>query len=69
MQPGDLRLLKTSKLVDFELYNLREDVGEKRDRASSEPQRLEAMKQALIRIYTQVQAEGPEWDIQEPGKK
>jgi arylsulfatase A len=69
VQPGDMALIKTSKLVDFELYNLREDIGEKRNLASAEPDKLESLKKSLLRLYAEVQAEGPEWDIPVPGKK
>jgi arylsulfatase A len=69
LQPGDLKLIKTAKLVDFELYNLREDVGEKNDLAAREPERLEALKRALVRLYAEVQSEGPEWEVTAPGKK
>jgi arylsulfatase A len=67
--PGDPKLIKTSRLVDFELYNLREDPGEKQDLASREPKRLEALKQAITRLYGEVQTEGPEWEISAPAKK
>lgn len=69
VQPGDLKFIKTSRLVEFELYNLRDDIGEKTDLASREPKRLEALKESLIRLYGEVRSEGPEWDVPAPPKK
>ena len=63
VNPESQAMVKTAKLVKFELYNLREDIGETRDLSSSEPQRLERMKQQLQRIYQQVQEEAPAWDL------
>lgn len=40
----------------YELYNLRTDPGEKHDLASSEPERLEALKQTIERWRTRVDA-------------
>ena len=53
--------IKTARLQRFELYNLRDDVGETTDLASREPKRLEAMVAKLQKMYAQVQEETPRW--------
>ena len=57
----DQKTLKTAKLGQFELYNLREDSGETRDLATSETARLKKMVQRLQKIYAGVQEECPVW--------
>jgi arylsulfatase A len=59
--PEAVRAIKSAKLIDFELYNLREDIGEKRDLAADQPQRVQAMASRLRELFTQVQAECPIW--------
>ncbi len=38
--PDEMRMLKTARLARFELYNLRDDIGETRDLAEREAQQL-----------------------------
>ena len=65
-QFGDIRdqdqvAIKTQSIAKFELYNLAEDIGETRDRASDQPQRLERMAAVMRRIFKQVQQDTPTW--------
>ena len=53
--------IKTAKLTTFELYNLREDIGETTDLAEKEPQRLAAMSARLRKLYREVCEESPVW--------
>jgi hypothetical protein len=53
--------LKTAELAQFELYNLREDIGETRDRAAEEPKRLKEMAATLQWLYREVRDESPVW--------
>lgn len=57
----DMPFIKTGKPNRFELFNLREDIGQKKDRASEEPERLEAMKKAILDLHREVVAEGDDW--------
>jgi arylsulfatase A len=57
------RRMKSARLTRFELYNLRDDVGEQRDRSADEPARLASMRATLERVYAEVLAEGPAWDV------
>jgi len=69
---GDCETIKAAKLVKFELYNLKDDLGEKTDLAGREPGRLAELSALLVKKYTQVQGEGPVWDVpadQLQGKK
>jgi len=65
MRQGDWKILTPTDMSRFELYNLREDLSESTDLAAAEPQRLEAMKQTLIELNSQIEAEGPDWWKQE----
>lgn len=62
LHPGDMRTIKTAKLVDFELYDLHEDLGEQTDLADSQPQRTNELSRKLIDKYREVQAAGREWE-------
>ena len=61
LQPGIVEALKASELVEFELYNLREDIGETRELSAEEPERAARMIATVKRLYAEVIAEGPEW--------
>lgn len=52
---------KAAALQRFELYNLRDDVGERVDLAGREPARLEEMKARLAAKYHDVRDESPTW--------
>jgi arylsulfatase A len=47
LRPGDMQLIKTAKLIDFELYDLRDDHGQEKDLAKTEPERLAKLKAML----------------------
>jgi arylsulfatase A len=53
--------IKQAELAGFELYNLREDVGETTDLAEQEPERLAEMSARLRKLYREVRAEAPVW--------
>jgi len=53
--------IKRAELATFELYNLREDIGETTDLAEKEPQRLAAMSAQLRKLYHEVRDEAPVW--------
>ncbi len=59
--PDEMRMLKTASLARFELYNLRDDLGETRDLAEREPQQLARLADQLRSMYAEVQAESPVW--------
>jgi len=49
--------IQNSKLADFELYNLADDIHQDRELAGEQPARLEAMKAELIRLHADVMRE------------
>jgi arylsulfatase A len=55
------RAIKSAELGRLELYNLREDIGETRDRAADEPARLKEMAASLHKLYHEVRDESPVW--------
>jgi arylsulfatase A len=57
-----MKHIKQSRLVDFELYNLRADPTQQRNLASEDPQRLEKLSDMLKRKHAEVQQEGPVWE-------
>jgi len=71
MRDRDFKMLADAALERFELYHIRQDMGETTDLAAKEPQRLKTMATQLRRIYAQVKAEGPSWpaDRAPAGKK
>jgi arylsulfatase A-like enzyme len=64
---------KAAELKEFQLYNLREDVGEKHDLAQEQPAKLSEMRTLLAAKYHEVRDEAPTWPAWQPpaapGKK
>lgn len=58
---ADERDFKTAELAGFELYNLRDDVGETRDLATAQPDKLRELRGLLQTKYADVRAESPTW--------
>lgn len=72
MRIGDWKILADEKLTDFELYNVQRDPQEKSELSSTEPEKFAAMKAELVKLNTEIEAEGPDWwkkDKQGGGKK
>ena len=61
MRRGDWKILADTDLTKFELYNLRNDIGENHNLAESEPEHLEAMKKTLMKLHAEIDAEAPVW--------
>jgi arylsulfatase A len=55
------RKFKEAQLDKFSLYNLRRDIGETRDLAAEQPEKLAEMKSQLEKKYLEVRAESPTW--------
>jgi arylsulfatase A len=55
--------LKTAEPADYELYNLREDLGETTDLSGLEPEKLAEMVSALKTMYREVREESPVWPV------
>lgn len=60
-------IIKESKLTNFRLYNLKDDIGQKNDLAAAQPKRLEAMKKKMIALHREVVTDAIDWrDFQWP---
>lgn len=59
----DMPYMRTAKPNQFELYNLRQDPGQTRDLSSEHPDRLEQLKQRLLKLHREIMEEGVAWDI------
>jgi arylsulfatase A len=57
----DEQTFKTAEPVQFALYNLKTDIAETKDLASTEPAKFAELKSMLITKYHQVRAESPTW--------
>ncbi len=60
-RPEASAVVKGLELAEFELYNLREDLGETNDLAGRKPGRLKAMSRRLVELHDEVRAEAPDW--------
>ena len=66
-QPEDwsiMQFIKQAKLARFEMFNLSNDPSETTDLAQLEPIRFNQLKSRMIRLYEEIQAEGPWVDMQ-----
>jgi arylsulfatase A len=58
LREGPWKLLANAELDQFELYNLVEDAGEKKNLADRHPQRVKRMATTMKRLHEEIQAEG-----------
>ena len=56
-----MAVISEETLSEFELYNLKADVSQKKDLAESEPERLAELKKQLIARHEEVRDEGVKW--------
>ncbi len=61
MRIGDWKVLADEALTQFELYNLQRDPQEKEELSAREPANFAEMKSALVKLNTEIEAEGPDW--------
>jgi arylsulfatase A len=63
-RPGGQRwidYMTTARPGNYELYDLRADVGQREDLASREPQRVARLAERLATLWAGIQAEAPRW--------
>jgi arylsulfatase A len=58
LRDGPWKLLTNATLDKFELYNLADDTGEKKDLAADEPDRVKRMASVMKRLHEEINAEG-----------
>jgi arylsulfatase A len=61
MRIGDWKILADEKLTQFEIYDLKSDPQEKNDLSAAQPGKLTELKTALVKLNTEIEAEGPDW--------
>jgi arylsulfatase A len=61
MRIGDWKILADERLARFELYDLQNDPQEKTNLSATQPAKFEEMKTALVKLNTEIEAEGPDW--------
>ncbi len=61
MRINDWKILADEKLTKFELYNIAKDPQEKQELSQTEPAKLTEMKAELLKLNTEIEAEGPDW--------
>jgi len=59
--PAAMEYIKNAKLEKFELYNIREDIGQTKNLAKEKPEILEKLQKKMTDLYNEVVAEGPTW--------
>jgi arylsulfatase A len=69
LRPPDITYIKNSKIVRFALFNIREDIGQKRDISQQQPERLRQMREKMIALHREVLAEGPTWSFHKKEKR
>jgi arylsulfatase A len=69
LQAKDMPYIHTSKIDRVELYNLREDIGQKSDVSHKNPERAERMKASMTAIHREVLSEKPAWNFENPSKE
>lgn len=62
----DMPKVKSAKLVSFELYNVKDDLGQAEDLADVEPERLAELRDIMVKLHRDAIAEGPIWELPEP---
>ena len=61
MRPGDLELIRSARLIRFELFDLETDPGERRDVTASHPEIAERLRAEAAAIYEGIQADVHPW--------
>src|SRR5262249_6330562 len=54
MRQGPWKLLADADLKKFELYNLQDDIGEKKDLADAQPERVKQMAEEMRRLHRDI---------------
>jgi len=56
-----MKYSKESPLVDFELYNIKNDIGQEHNLAKTKKDRFEKMKKKMLKLHKEVIAAGCVW--------
>lgn len=58
--------IKSGSYAGFELYNLKNDPGQRHNLAGEKPERLKRLKKKLLEINRSVMADGSDWNLKTP---
>jgi len=62
MRIGDWKIVGDESLTEFKLFEIAKDYKEEHDLAAKMPEKTEEMKQALLKLWAEIEKEGPsEW--------
>ncbi len=64
-----MEFLKKVEVREFELYNIRTDIGEQHDLATEHPEKVETMKATMVQLREEMLAEGGVWEFTKSRKK
>lgn len=65
MGAEDMPLIKSTKLVSFELYNIKDDLEQKKDLVASHPEKLAELQKIMVALHRDAINEGPIWEFVE----
>ena len=65
MRAEDMPLIKSTELVSFELYNVKDDLGQQKDIAASHPEKLAELRKTMVALHRDALNEGPIWEFPE----
>lgn len=60
LRVGDWKLVGDETLTKFQLYEIQKDWKEEHDLAAAMPEKTEAMKQTLFKVWNDIETEGPD---------
>ena len=63
LHPGDMNIIKQAELIDFELFNLRNDLAQEKNLAQHAEAQRETLARQLQQEYRTVRDEGPSWQV------
>ncbi|EDM29171.1 arylsulphatase A [Lentisphaera araneosa HTCC2155] len=69
MSAEDMPIVKSSKLVSFELYNIKNDLGQEKNIAATYPEKLAELRKIMLALHHDAISEGPFWEFPEAKTK
>jgi len=66
---GDWKIVSDEMMEKFEVYNLKEDLAEKNNLATKQPDKMKELKDSIFKMWKGIEKEGPkEWWLSEKQK-
>jgi arylsulfatase A len=66
---ADMPRIKSTKLVSFELYNVKNDLAQEKDIAASHPEKVAELQKIMVALHRDAINEGPVWELPEARTK